>query len=355
MANLVQNGNFDNPDITVSANVVTINNWTKVSGTSGIIDMYVNGSTYSHSGLPSSITQAAYINVSIAGTSSISQSITFPYSGNYVLSLWVSQNTFSFNVNNKLVASVGAIVSKTMNVNAINDPWTQYFIPFYVNNTQLTQTLLLDTNNTGSTSTNGQNMWVTGVSIIYNDTACFAKKTLITCLDNHSGKEIYVPVEDLYDSTNDYLVKTLNNGYKPIRIVGKQDILNEYGESLQKNHLYQLFPINYPCLFKPLILTGNHGILVHSLSEEEKSQTEKQFGKVFVTDGHYRLFACIDKRAFLYTVEGSYTIYHIVLESDDDFVNYGIYANGLLVESCSLWSMQENSSMEQKGNYLDVK
>jgi hypothetical protein len=38
-------------------------------------------------------------------------------------------------------------------------------------------------------------------------------------------------------------------------------------------------------------------------------------------------------------------IYHIALEHHDILMNYGIYANGLLVESCSERNLRELSNM----------
>jgi hypothetical protein len=42
-------------------------------------------------------------------------------------------------------------------------------------------------------------------------------------------------------------------------------------------------------------------------------------------------------------------IYHIALENDDPYMNYGIYANGLLVESCSKRYLKELSKMRILG------
>jgi hypothetical protein len=38
-------------------------------------------------------------------------------------------------------------------------------------------------------------------------------------------------------------------------------------------------------------------------------------------------------------------IYHIALENEDYYMNYGIYANGLLVETCSKRYLSELSDM----------
>ena len=42
---------------------------------------------------------------------------------------------------------------------------------------------------------------------------------------------------------------------------------------------------------------------------------------------------CADERSSIYETPGEYTIYDLILENDESCTCYGIYANGLLVES----------------------
>jgi hypothetical protein len=44
--------------------------------------------------------------------------------------------------------------------------------------------------------------------------------------------------------------------------------------------------------------------------------------------------------------EESVNIYHIALENENYYSNYGIYANGLLVETCSKRYLKELSAMD---------
>lgn len=44
----------------------------------------------------------------------------------------------------------------------------------------------------------------------------------------------------------------------------------------------------------------------------------------------------LNKNADPYLIGGVYTVYHIALENNDKNANYGIFANGLLVETCSI-------------------
>ena len=45
------------------------------------------------------------------------------------------------------------------------------------------------------------------------------------------------------------------------------------------------------------------------------------------------MVTCIDDKPVI--EPGVFTIYHLVLENDNKYTIYGIYANGLLVDSCS--------------------
>ena len=81
------------------------------------------------------------------------------------------------------------------------------------------------------------------------------------------------------------------------------------------------------------------------VSQQEKEKTIEVNGDTYVTDNKYRLPACADSRAKSYDKEGCFTIYHIASENDDNFMNYGIYANGLSVETCSKRYLKELSKM----------
>ena len=47
-------------------------------------------------------------------------------------------------------------------------------------------------------------------------------------------------------------------------------------------------------------------------------------------------------------IPGNHKIWHLALENNDEYMNYGIYANGLLVESCSKRMMREFSGFSYK-------
>jgi hypothetical protein len=95
-----------------------------------------------------------------------------------------------------------------------------------------------------------------------------------------------------------------------------------------------------------LYITGEHCILHKSISEEFKERIRKHMGDIYITEYQYRVPACIDERAEPYTDENPVTIWHFALENHSIYRNYGVYANGLLVESCSIQYLTEMSNME---------
>ena len=129
-------------------------------------------------------------------------------------------------------------------------------------------------------------------------------------------------------------------------MIGKMDIFHPAVEDRIKSQLYICSPDQYPEVFEPLIITGCHSLLVDNFtSDNQKENVIKQLGKIYVTDGKYRLPACVDNRASVYKIHGTNTIYHLALENDNYYSNYGIYANGLLVETCSKRYLKELSNM----------
>jgi len=162
---------------------------------------------------------------------------------------------------------------------------------------------------------------------------CFKKGTLIC---TQTG---YVPIQRLQPGD---LVKTLKHGFQPVVRIGKREIAHASSESRVPEQLYVCDPETYPDLFRPLVLTGCHSILVSEFpSEEAREKTRRINGDTYVTDGLWRLPACADPKTRVYGHPGDYTIYHVALKHANPDMNYGIYANGLLVESCSENHMNE--------------
>jgi hypothetical protein len=177
---------------------------------------------------------------------------------------------------------------------------------------------------------------------------CFGENTRILCFNPDTFEEEYVAIQKIRRGT---LVKTLRNGYVPVDMIGRTTIRNDYGTSQQgerhKNRLYKCTRRNYPEMTEDeLILTGCHCILVDDFKNEaEREKTIEVNRKIYITDGKYRLPACVDDRAIPYEKTGTFPIYHLALENDDYYMNYGVYANGLLVETSSRRYLKELSNM----------
>jgi hypothetical protein len=137
---------------------------------------------------------------------------------------------------------------------------------------------------------------------------------------------------------------TLKNGYLAVDMIGTTKLENGKA-NIDEHRLYRCSKKNYPELTEDLIITGHHSILVSNITDEQRAKMIDIMGKIYVTDNKYRLAACIDDRAEPYEEEGIFNIWHIALENANYYMNYGIYANGLLVETCSKRCLKELSGM----------
>lgn len=169
---------------------------------------------------------------------------------------------------------------------------------------------------------------------------CFMKGTQILCL--RAEEEVYRSVQDLRKGD---LVKTYRNGYLPIHMIGTSRLSNPGDDERTTNRLYKCSKELYPGLFEDLYITGCHSILVPALTNDQWENTKDMLGNVYITDNHFRLMACVDEKAQPFQKDAMIDIYHIALENQDYYMNYGIYANGLLVESCSKRYLTELSNM----------
>ena len=173
---------------------------------------------------------------------------------------------------------------------------------------------------------------------------CFLEDTKILC--SKDGQETYLKVQDIRKGT---LVKTILHGYLPVDSIGTTQIYNSGDDKRSQHRLYRCTQANYPELTEDLIITGSHSILTKTITDVQREKTIELLGRIFNTDKHYRLMACVDERSTPYEKQGTFNIYHLALENDHYYSNYGIYANGLLVETCSKRYMNELSGMTLLG------
>jgi hypothetical protein len=152
----------------------------------------------------------------------------------------------------------------------------------------------------------------------------------------------YLPIQHL--KIGDY-IKTSKHGYVPISMIGHKNIQNPGNQERIPDRLYVCAKEQFPELLEDLVITGRHALLVDSLTEEEEKETEKVLEKIYMTEDKYRLPACVDTQTIPYEKEGDFKVYHIALQNRDANANYGIYANGLLVESCSANILKYMSNM----------
>ena len=169
------------------------------------------------------------------------------------------------------------------------------------------------------------------VSLSIDEATCFLEGSKILT------KNGYEKIENLKKGD---LIETYQHGLKEICLIGKREIYHSANKERINNQLYKYEK-------EELIITGGHSILVDELKEEEAILNKIYFGGVLPKiDGKHRLLACVDENASVYKKEGKYFIYHLALESEDEDQAYGIYANGMLVESCAIKYLKEVSGME---------
>jgi len=172
-------------------------------------------------------------------------------------------------------------------------------------------------------STGGTPVQTTNLTV---DAICFKEHTkILTPLG-------YRAIEELKKGD---LVSTFKHGNVPIYKIGSSHIHHINTGERNKDKLYCYSQKDYPELIEDLIVTGGHSMLVDSFpSKEEKDNLLLFKNIVYKTDDKYRLLSCVNSKCSIYDVTGVHAIYHIALENENSLGNYGIYANGLLVESC---------------------
>jgi hypothetical protein len=176
----------------------------------------------------------------------------------------------------------------------------------------------------------------------FNKPICFNKGTKILCYKN--SKEQYIPVEQLKPGD---LVKTYLHGYKPIYMIKKGVFtLGTKGTM----GMYKMKKSG--SMIDDLEMTGLHAQLIDKNDKNYKKDQEKQESemgyyneqsekydskKVYIDD-KYRLLAN-HSSDFEKMCSDKYEIYTFSL---DKKLQYGIWANGVLVETTSQKTLNKN-------------
>jgi hypothetical protein len=170
---------------------------------------------------------------------------------------------------------------------------------------------------------------------------CFKKGTKILC-ENDFGFEVYIPVEELKRGDR---VKTYKHDYQPI-IMHSHSRSCDYVQSAY-NQIYTYSRESNPDLIEDLHLTGGHSLLLDTLTDEEAANMKKVHWPTkeeYIVDDKFKLLACYSSKLCI-AAEQCVEIYHFSLEppknANPNHV-YGVYANGVLVESCSQWAMEQS-------------
>jgi hypothetical protein len=167
---------------------------------------------------------------------------------------------------------------------------------------------------------------------------CFREGSKILTFNPATGREEYTAVENIRPGT---LVKTRMSGYVPVCMVGTSTVTIPNDAERTADRLYVCSKDQFPELTEDLYITGHHSILVNNISDAEREECAEEMGRVYLTEGRCRLPAHISRRTRVYEAPGAVErIWHFALDHNDEQMNYGVYANGLLVESCSIWRLR---------------
>lgn len=199
--------------------------------------------------------------------------------------------------------------------------------------TEPNQTVFFN-NNFYAASQSGSSVYVFDYTV-----ACYDKNTKILCLNGN--KEEYITISELKKGD---LVKTYSNNkdnhtYQRIELIDSRNIIGDNNKQNKKNSLYKhKYPVDN---FDNLIITGGHSILVDNLSEEQKDKQKLLNFNRIIENKYLSLAMCSDDfEQIIKQPNEIQTVYHLVLENnnddedENDDKHYGIWANGILSESC---------------------
>ena len=166
---------------------------------------------------------------------------------------------------------------------------------------------------------------------------CFNYGTQILCVDKDC-KEVYVPIQDIKVGT---IVKTYYRGNRRVTMCGHKTMINN-----PEKWAYSMYKMPKTGeMLDDLIVTGGHSILQDKPVTDvmELTKQHKYWGnKKYLIDGKYMVLAAVSKKFTQLKDTNQYTYYHLVLDCDNEYKQYGIWANGVLTESQSLHDFKKH-------------
>jgi hypothetical protein len=170
---------------------------------------------------------------------------------------------------------------------------------------------------------------------------CFLAGTKILVLEEQEEK--YVRIEHLKKGQ---LIKTHKSGFRPLAVMGKSRIYHSPDDQRRTKDRLYVYKRDKTSAMEDLCVTGMHSALLEQLTTSQTDAVYNTLEDIYLTEGLYRLPACVDERADVYDQEGYFEVYHIALENEDYCGNFAVFANGLLMETTSLRYLRELSQME---------
>jgi len=229
----------------------------------------------------------------------------------------LSNNNFTlqWNDTNQILATTATLYINNIPVSTISISQSTNTIIF--NNIDLTQFQF----DSYPIQVIGNNSYNETASINF-DVTCFLKGTEILCLIDNEEK--YIKIEDISDDT---MIKTYKHGYKKLLLKSHQKVHNNI-VCMKKDSLNNNVPFN------DLKVTTGHSMLVDNLTDDEITEIEK-WNPVKKIDDKFLILSRVSKYFEEYDTKELNNVYHLILEADDLDTQYGIYANGVLMESMS--------------------
>ena len=161
---------------------------------------------------------------------------------------------------------------------------------------------------------------------------CFKEGTQILTLDLNTGLNTYKNIENI--NVGD-LVSTYKHGYVPVNIIGYSNLNNPLSNARITDKMYVYKKEDHPELTENLYMTGGHSVLLDykNINNIQREKMIEEMGKLYKTDDKFRLMAKLDYRCDTVDDNRQYRVWHICLDHENEWMNYGIHANGMLVES----------------------